>query len=333
MVKTILAGLLVAGVTPMTAVNNPTATAAENNSQNVLLPKAKTTPVNLNSVCKTKNYGIVCSPFSTIKPTEAGSDLNLPGLAELFWSRSIALKCADDSSGGQWQGQKSQFNPSDYQSKCSLPWHSKFLQQPTAQHNTAIPTQESLQKLTESELTGDSVISRQFPKLSRSSLVIAFPPQNKTSEFKPDKLANPAPATKRIASPFGWRSRPYSNQLQFHQGIDYGAPLGSPVVAAGNGIVTKVTSGCIDFGSLFCGGQLGNWIEIDHGNGAIATYGHLKNSSITIKQGMKVQKNQQIAQVGSSGWSTGAHLDFRLKINGEYDNPTKYVAAISNTKI
>lgn len=171
-----------------------------------------------------------------------------------------------------------------------------------------------------------------FPKLSRSSLIVSFPQANSSFIPKNTKLANPAPETKRIASPFGWRTRPYSNQLQFHQGIDYGAPYGSPVVAIGNGIVTKVVSGCADFGNLFCGDQLGNWIEIDHGNGLIGTYGHLKNSSIMVKAGTTVWKNQNIAQVGSSGWSTGAHLDLRLKVNGKHEDPAKYVMAINPNK-
>ena len=167
----------------------------------------------------------------------------------------------------------------------------------------------------------------EFPKLSRSSLIVSLP-QDSSFVPKNSQFANPAPETERIASPFGWRNRPYSNQLQFHQGIDYGAPYGSPVVSVGNGIVTRVVSGCVDLGNIFCGGQMGNWIEVDHGNGAIAVYGHLKNSSIAVKEGMKVGKNQNIAQVGSSGWSTGAHLDFRLKINGEYEDPAMYVMSI-----
>ncbi|MEM8722194.1 MAG: M23 family metallopeptidase [Cyanobacteria bacterium P01_G01_bin.39] len=187
---------------------------------------------------------------------------------------------------------------------------------------------EAPQSISSQNLASNKLLQSQFPQLSRSSLIVTFPHEN--SRFAPQntKLANPAPKTKRIASPFGWRRRPYSNQLQFHQGIDYGAPYGSPVVAVGNGIVTKVVSGCADFGNLFCGGQLGNWIEVDHGNGIIGTYGHLKSSSIKVTEGMKISKNQKIAQVGSSGWSTGAHLDFRLQINGKHENPAKYVMTI-----
>lgn len=157
-----------------------------------------------------------------------------------------------------------------------------------------------------------------FPKFSRSSLL------NSSSTTKL-KFTHPAPDTTRVASSFGWRRRPYSGQYQFHKGIDYGAPLGTPVVAATDGIVTKVVSGCLDFRNRFCGNQFGNWIEVDHGNGAIALYGHLLYNSTTVKEGMKVWKNQEIARVGSSGWSTGAHLDFRVKVDGKYRNPAHFV--------
>ena len=162
-----------------------------------------------------------------------------------------------------------------------------------------------------------SSVTPQFPKISRSSL---FP-----QTFNNSPLINPAPKTERIASVFGWRIRPFSGRLQMHNGIDYGAPLGSPVVAAKDGIVTKVVSGCLDFRQRWCGSQFGNWIEIDHGSGMVATYAHLLNNSITVQEGTKVWQNQEIAKVGSSGWSTGAHLDFRIKVNGEFKNPANYV--------
>ena len=163
-----------------------------------------------------------------------------------------------------------------------------------------------------------------FPKFSRSSLSTSSLKQDNSSSTNLN-FAHPAPDTKRVASAYGWRRRPYSGEYQFHRGIDYGAPLGSAVVAATDGIVTKVVSGCKDFRSRWCGNQFGNWVEIDHGNGVTALYGHLRHQSITVKEGMKVWKNQEIAQVGSSGWSTGAHLDFRVKVNGEYKNPAHFV--------
>ena len=163
----------------------------------------------------------------------------------------------------------------------------------------------------------NSSISSQFPKISRSSLL------SETADNS--HWVNPAPETERIASVFGWRIRPFSGMQQMHNGIDYGAPLGSPVVAAKDGIVTKVVSGCLDFRQRWCGSQFGNWIEIDHGNGMVATYAHLLNNSITVREGTLVWQNQEIAKVGSSGWSTGAHLDFRIKLDDKYQNPADYV--------
>lgn len=209
------------------------------------------------------------------------------------------------------------------------------------------------EKLTQSQLNSDTTLNinrrqhqpvslpvsslQQLPPISRSSLIVSPPTdsfctesleidyicQQDTSTYL--SFAHPAPKTTKITSPFGWRIRPYSGQLQFHQGIDYKAPLGSPVVAARDGIVIKVVSGCLDFGDKWCGDQYGNWIEIDHGNGAIAIYAHLLDGSITVKEGLKVRKNQEIAKVGSSGWSTGPHLDFRIRINGEYRDPANFI--------
>lgn len=192
----------------------------------------------------------------------------------------------------------------------------------TSEISTTDIRQEKLPSQTEKSLTKPQKKAH-YPKINRSSLIVNSP-NNQISSNKL-RLVNPAPETKQITSSFGWRIRPFSGQRQFHQGIDYGAPLGSPVVAAGDGIVTKVVSGCADFRNLFCGQQFGNRIEIDHGNGAIATYAHLLNNSIKITEGTKVWKNQEIAQVGSSGWSSGAHLDFRIEINGEFQDPSKYV--------
>lgn len=245
---------------------------------------------------------------------EASADLNLAanGLSETLESSFPAVNSGVSLSSFS----------TTVSSQCGFAWKQQL-------HPTA-----SLKKLkstltTKQNSISDSLVKSQFPKLDRSSLIVSFPQENSTFVPENNKLANPAPETERIASPFGWRKRPYSNQLQFHQGIDYGAPLGSNVVSVGNGIVTRVVKGCADFGNLFCGGQLGNWIEIDHGNGMIGTYGHLKYSSIAVEEGMRVGKNQPIAQVGSSGWSTGAHLDFRLKINGKHEDPAKYVMNIT----
>ena len=305
MVRMIAQGLLILGIMPI-ALANSTVITTNNQNQVVSELQAKIEKPILNSSCATVRLPKNClSTVATAKKPEIHSDLWLQGitnslLSDSFLAESLFLL-------GKSKAQKYNF---DWQKK--LDRESIKLATLTSEHHTS----------------QDDYFSPKFPQLSRTSLVVSFPQDN--SSFVPinSKLANPAPETKRIASPFGWRKRPYSNQLQFHQGIDYGAPFSSPVVAVGNGIVTRVVSGCADFGNLFCGGQLGNWIEIDHGNGTTGTYGHLKSSSITVKAGMKVRKNQKIAQVGSSGWSTGAHLDFRLEVNGKHEDPAHYVMAI-----
>lgn len=180
-------------------------------------------------------------------------------------------------------------------------------------------TREIKTDFPEKALPTTNATSQQLPKFDRDLL---FP---KTLDQSNLDLAHPAPETERVASVFGWRVRPFSRRWQMHKGIDYGAPLGSSVTAAEDGIVTKVVSGCLDFRQRWCGSQYGNWVQIDHGNGVVTTYAHLLNGSIAVQEGTRVWQNQEIARVGSSGWSTGAHLDFRVEIAGQYKNPALYV--------
>jgi len=364
MVRTLAQGLLIAGITPITLANS-TALSADYKKQLVSEAPAKIDSHLVDFYCATSALPHNClASTTTIGKLEIDSYLWQQKIAKSFQSNSSFLTCGEGPlqrlptrSGAVhklWQTEDNETIQSNnlvatfdlvnftkigsalsslgkpVKQKCIFSWQ-KQLDRKLIDLNSI--------KLSKSTADNDRSLNdysqpkaSQFPQLSRSSLIVSFPQEN--SSFVPinSKLANPAPETKRIASPFGWRNRPYSNQRQFHQGIDYGAPYGSPVVAVGNGIVTRIVSGCADFGNLFCGGQLGNWIEVDHGNGRIGTYGHLKRSSITVKEGMRVRKNQNIAQVGSSGWSTGAHLDFRLKIDGKHQDPAKYVMAIEPRK-
>ena len=206
----------------------------------------------------------------------------------------------------------------------SSAYHRKQLNiYPPAQYVSINKSSQTGQSKYQTLVNSANPLPAKFPSIERSSLILSTP--NQLNQKNKSLLAHPAPETITITSPYGWRRRPYSGRRQFHKGIDYGAPLGSPVVAANDGVVIKVVSGCIDFGNIGCGSQFGNWIEIDHGNGLIATYAHLRHSSIAVRKGMKVTRNQQIAKVGSSGWSTGAHLDFRIKVNGQFQNPQDFV--------
>ena len=347
MVRNIALGILIAAITP-TSIANSTAIIIDNKPAIDAAPLTNDRP-ELSFSCRENSLSAECFPQKSAQKPTAYSGSWMERVTELLLERPPFLNCTWRSrkpsnnifallpeQSEQFSGNSSwnsNFSLTQFLSKANTPPLNNFkcqaLQQPAQNKAFSSPTVASKSNRSSWSDRPLSSISQansdRFPKLTRSSLIVDFPQENSTFIPQNNKLVNPAPATERIASPFGWRRRPYSNQLQFHQGIDYGAPYGSPVVAAGNGIVTKVVSGCMDFGNLFCGNQFGNWIEIDHGNGAIGIYGHLKNSSIVVEEGMKVRKNQNIALVGSSGWSTGAHLDFRLKIDGKHQDPTKYI--------
>ncbi|MGL4736348.1 MAG: murein hydrolase activator EnvC family protein [Cellulosilyticaceae bacterium] len=123
----------------------------------------------------------------------------------------------------------------------------------------------------------------------------------------------PVPGYYRISSEYNPRESPITGRNEFHQGIDIPAGYGKSVVAAANGRV--ITSGWVR--------GFGNTIMIDHGGGLVTIYGH--NSSLTVSNGDTVKKGQQVARIGSTGYSTGNHCHFEVRINGRHTNPWKYI--------
>jgi len=109
------------------------------------------------------------------------------------------------------------------------------------------------------------------------------------------------------------RFHPILRIFRPHLGIDYAAPEGTPVSAAGNG--TVIFSGY--------GGGIGNVVKIKHAGGFETGYGHLSKIKRGIKAGMKVLQGDIIGYVGSTGLSTGPHLDYRMRLNGSFINPLK----------
>ena len=99
-----------------------------------------------------------------------------------------------------------------------------------------------------------------------------------------------------------------------HPGIDIGAPQGSSIVAAGKGKV------------IYAGyrGGYGNTIIIDHGNGVTTLYAHQAAGGLKVSTGQTVTKGQRIGTVGSTGYSTGPHLHFEVRVNGSPRNPRSY---------
>lgn len=126
---------------------------------------------------------------------------------------------------------------------------------------------------------------------------------------------------RRISSSFSQkRLHPVLKTYRPHLGIDYAAETGTPVVAAGDGIVTVK-----DMVNGF-----GNCIEIEHGFGLTTGYGHLRDFAQGIAKGRRVRQGQVIGYVGMTGITTGPHLDYRVKKDGKYVNPLQMTVPASS---
>jgi murein DD-endopeptidase MepM/ murein hydrolase activator NlpD len=116
----------------------------------------------------------------------------------------------------------------------------------------------------------------------------------------------------RVSSPFSLhRLHPILNTIRAHTGIDYAAPIGTPVRAAGDGKV------------LFAGvrGGYGNLVELDHSRGITTVYGHLSRFARGLHAGQRVSQGEVIAYVGMTGLATGPHLHYEYRVNGVFQNP------------
>ncbi|MFP5326142.1 MAG: M23 family metallopeptidase, partial [Acidimicrobiia bacterium] len=125
-------------------------------------------------------------------------------------------------------------------------------------------------------------------------------------------LATPLPGA-RVTSPFGTRVHPIFLTARLHTGVDYGASAGTPIRSAGNGVV------------VFAGsrGGYGNATIIDHGGSLATLYAH--QSAIVVKAGQRVTRGQVIGRVGSTGFSTGPHLHFEVRLAGAPVDPLRYL--------
>ena len=124
----------------------------------------------------------------------------------------------------------------------------------------------------------------------------------------------PCPSSGRVSSGFGARSSPTEGASSNHKGIDIGASTGASVVAAADGTVVIATYSA----------SAGNYVMLSHGGGVYTVYMHM--SSIAVSSGQTVSKGSTIGAVGSTGYSTGPHLHFGIRINGSYVNPLGYVS-------
>lgn len=117
------------------------------------------------------------------------------------------------------------------------------------------------------------------------------------------------------ASGFGWRIDPFTGKQALHEGIDFPSPVGTPIVAAAGGVVIAA-----EYHHEF-----GNMLEIDHGNDIVTRYAHA--SRLLVKVGDIVRRGQHIADIGTTGRSTGPHLHFEVLVKGVAQNPVKFLRA------
>ena len=135
----------------------------------------------------------------------------------------------------------------------------------------------------------------------------------KQSVFK-DTLPNASPVNAPFnSSSYGWREDPFLGVRAFHEGLDFSAEAGQPIKATAAGIViaAEVTP------------EYGNMVRISHGSGLETRYAHA--DKLLVKEGDRIKKNQVVALVGNTGRSTGPHLHYEIRVNGEPLDPRKYL--------
>jgi murein DD-endopeptidase MepM/ murein hydrolase activator NlpD len=164
-----------------------------------------------------------------------------------------------------------------------------------------------------------SSLEQQLAKLSgllndRSDKLLALETLLLQDSLDKKKFPSVAPVdTGDYSSNFGWRIDPFTGKNAMHEGVDFMAPEGTPIMASADGIV--VFSGFHP--------QYGNMVEIDHGNDIATRYGHA--SKLLVKVGQVVRRGQTIADVGNTGRSTGNHLHFEVRYKGTAQNPRRFL--------
>lgn len=193
--------------------------------------------------------------------------------------------------------------------KTSQEKNSKILQ------NTKVLREKYITKLSEEEKTVQAKIDEyktQFEAVNREILQTALA-DGLLADYVGGMMTWPIPGYKTITSNYGMRSHPITGVYNLHTGVDVSAPIGADFVAANDGIVTKAY-----FNSAY-----GNMVMIDHGGGISTLYAH--GSEILVRVGQLVKKGEPVLKVGSTGYSTGPHAHFEVRINGIATNPMEYI--------
>lgn len=171
-----------------------------------------------------------------------------------------------------------------------------------------------------SEIAADSAeTQRELDKLEADAQALTSSIRNSGSSSSSSKynggiMAWPVPSCYTVSSGYGGRIHPTTGKYKFHGGLDIPGSYGSAIVAANSGKVIWAGNR---------GDSYGNYVIIDHGGGVSTLYGH--SSKVLVSTGQSVSRGQRIANVGSTGRSTGPHCHFEVRINGSRVNPNPYV--------
>lgn len=193
--------------------------------------------------------------------------------------------------------------------KTSQEKNSKILQ------NTKILRENYTAKLSEQEKEVQAQIDEyklQYEQVNREILQTALA-DGLLADYVGGLMTWPIPGYSTITSNYGMRVHPITGVYKLHTGVDVGAPMGADFVAANDGIVTKA----------YFNPAYGNMVMVDHGGGISTLYAH--GSEILVRVGQLVKKGEPVLKVGSTGYSTGPHAHFEVRINGVVTNPMEYI--------
>ena len=200
--------------------------------------------------------------------------------------------------------------------KVSLEANKKTQLEKSAELAAATQAQQQLVNQINSDLNAQFEILEDLEAESKAiaSQIKAIQAKNSSNNTSaPGAYVWPCPSSRLITSEYGYRIHPIQGTKKMHTGIDIGAKSGTDIVASAGGTVIM---------AQYYGGY-GNCVIVDHGGGVSTLYAHM--SKIGVSNGQKVSAGQSIGKVGSTGNSTGPHLHFEVRINGNTQNPRNYV--------
>ena len=173
--------------------------------------------------------------------------------------------------------------------------------------------QQTLEQYQAAAAAQDSTISALEQQVAAEKQRLSEQQKAEQKTYSGGAFVWPAPSYTYISSEFGYRVHPIYGYTRFHSGLDMAAPAGSPILAAADGTVVGASYNS----------SMGNYVMIDHGGGLYTIYMHA--SALYVSVGQSVSAGDQIAAVGSTGASTGPHLHFSVRLNGQYVDPRNYL--------